>query len=307
MAVNAACALVAAALVLASGSAAVVAIATTAAPLLTVAWLVVETTRVARSARQTPAPARFVVPLGERPSLGAYPSAPMLAAHAAVLVVPSAVFALILDRLPARVPMHWNAAGQVDRYDTPAALWVFLGIMGFDAALGLGIAWAMARERWALPPEGAERYAALQLERRRMLVRLVDTLILGINASVAALWLAIALSSLPGLSGLLGLGIALSTAALVAGLVGPMLRYMGPLARLQDELRAIAGSDVLGTHPSGWKGFFYFAPDDPAVFVPKRHGIGQTLNFARPAAWLFLIGLVVVPLALAALTRLAAR
>jgi hypothetical protein len=32
----------------------------------------------------------------------------------------------------------------------------------------------------------------------------------------------------------------------------------------------------------------FYATDDPALFVPKRIGIGQTLNFGRPGAWIFL-------------------
>lgn len=35
-----------------------------------------------------------------------------------------------------------------------------------------------------------------------------------------------------------------------------------------------------------WKwGVFYFNPDDSSVWVEKRMGIGYTLNFARPGAW----------------------
>jgi uncharacterized membrane protein len=33
-------------------------------------------------------------------------------------------------------------------------------------------------------------------------------------------------------------------------------------------------------------GIFYYNPDDPAVFVPKRFGFGWTFNLARPATWL---------------------
>lgn len=43
-----------------------------------------------------------------------------------------------------------------------------------------------------------------------------------------------------------------------------------------------------------WKlGQFYYNPDDPAVFVEKRFGIGFTNNFARPLTWVFLGGLAV--------------
>lgn len=43
-------------------------------------------------------------------------------------------------------------------------------------------------------------------------------------------------------------------------------------------------------------GQFYFNPDDPALFLEKRFGIGWTVNFARPLAWIIFLA----PLAVAA-------
>ncbi|MBI4890722.1 MAG: hypothetical protein HY821_08865 [Acidobacteria bacterium] len=44
-----------------------------------------------------------------------------------------------------------------------------------------------------------------------------------------------------------------------------------------------------------WKlGVFYYNPDDPDIMVPKRTGLGYTMNFARPASWWFLVGLVLL-------------
>ena len=40
-------------------------------------------------------------------------------------------------------------------------------------------------------------------------------------------------------------------------------------------------------------GVFYNNPDDPAIFVPKRFGLGWTLNFGHPRSRLVLIGLLV--------------
>jgi uncharacterized membrane protein len=59
----------------------------------------------------------------------------------------------------------------------------------------------------------------------------------------------------------------------------------------------------------GWKAVFYSNPDDPALFVPKRYGIGYTLNFANPWSWavvVLIFAMVAVPLILSAayLTRL---
>ena len=46
-----------------------------------------------------------------------------------------------------------------------------------------------------------------------------------------------------------------------------------------------------------WKaGIFYVNHEDPALFVPKRFGIGYTLNFGNPWSWavLALIGLLAI-------------
>ncbi len=51
-------------------------------------------------------------------------------------------------------------------------------------------------------------------------------------------------------------------------------------------------------------GIFYNNPDDPAVFVPKRFGLGWTLNFGHPQGKLFLIGMLLLPLVIALLTVL---
>jgi uncharacterized membrane protein len=51
-----------------------------------------------------------------------------------------------------------------------------------------------------------------------------------------------------------------------------------------------------------WKlGMFYFNPDDPALFVEKRIGIGYTINFAHGTSWIILALSLVLPLGLAAL------
>jgi uncharacterized membrane protein len=35
---------------------------------------------------------------------------------------------------------------------------------------------------------------------------------------------------------------------------------------------------------TGWQGWFYADPRDPRLFVPRRSGLGLTLNFGHPAA-----------------------
>ncbi len=41
---------------------------------------------------------------------------------------------------------------------------------------------------------------------------------------------------------------------------------------------------------------FYLQPDDPAIFVSKRVGIGYTMNFANKMSWLVLAGMLLIAL-----------
>jgi uncharacterized membrane protein len=46
-----------------------------------------------------------------------------------------------------------------------------------------------------------------------------------------------------------------------------------------------------------WKaGAFYWNPDDPAILVPKRVGIGYTLNFANKWSWIALATILLAAL-----------
>jgi len=58
---------------------------------------------------------------------------------------------------------------------------------------------------------------------------------------------------------------------------------------------------VPGRHdtPEGcWKaGIFYVNPDDDSLFVPKRSGMGYTINFAHPWSWLVVVAVILITLA----------
>ncbi|PAV28128.1 hypothetical protein CIL05_18655 [Virgibacillus profundi] len=44
-----------------------------------------------------------------------------------------------------------------------------------------------------------------------------------------------------------------------------------------------------------WKlGQFYFNKNDPALFLEKRFGVGWTINFARPLAWIIFVAIILL-------------
>lgn len=98
----------------------------------------------------------------------------------------------------------------------------------------------------------------------------------------------------------------------VVAIVAPMRMGQGG-SRLSAEPGDAppTGPDVIGdrTDDRHWKwGLFYSNPNDPALWVEKRFGIGWTINMARPGAWLTIIAILtvglVVPAAIALIARL---
>lgn len=232
----------------------------------------------------------------DRPALGEALHPPLQVANALVVVLPAVVFAWLVERLPARVPAHFDAAGEVDRWGSPHEQWFFLGILLFDYALMWVVAWTVSAERWTLPEHDALRYARLQRRRRALVVRMTEWLMLCINGGFATLWMVIAFGSRDAGASFVVPATTTTAVLMTAAGAVTIAVYVVRIAKVQRRIRAIAGSNVLGTREDGWVagGLFYYAPDDPAVFVPKRVGIGQTVNLARPAAWAFLAAVVLL-------------
>ena len=70
------------------------------------------------------------------------------------------------------------------------------------------------------------------------------------------------------------------------------------IAALSVFTRLLSRRNNKAAPDEGWKGAFYSNPNNSALFVPKRFGIGYTLNFGNPWSWLIialLMLLVAVP------------
>ncbi|NBD27593.1 DUF5808 domain-containing protein [Paenibacillus glycinis] len=91
-----------------------------------------------------------------------------------------------------------------------------------------------------------------------------------------------------------------ATIAVAALIVGGIVGLVVTVRRLglqgqnagADEEHWLAGGGV------------YYNPGDPAVFVPKKHGIGWTINFGRPTGWVVIATLILIPFAIVALVAL---
>ncbi len=82
-------------------------------------------------------------------------------------------------------------------------------------------------------------------------------------------------------------------------LILPALRFRRKANMLDDRPST---SVIFRDDDRYWYGgIIYNNPDDPALFVDRRYGLGWTLNFGNPQARLILIGLLVMILVLSIL------
>ena len=200
------------------------------------------------------------------------------------------------DAVPATYVRHWNAALQPDGWGTKS--W---GSLGMPLVLGLGLTWLL---QWTARSFSVEvrrvdargEAAAAETARRRATARFM---------LVACYFLAFLLGGLALtplfqspqsakwiLVGTLTVG--------VCGGLGLMV-YAGVtlMPHFQTAARGVE-SATDRTDDRYWKaGVFYYAPDDPALWVEKRFGMGYTLNMARAKAWVILGAILGLPLALA--------
>jgi uncharacterized membrane protein len=211
---------------------------------------------------------------------------PMATTVLALLPLAATAFWLRLhwDRIPARWPSHWNDSGIVDGWGTRSAAVVY-GPLLYGAVFVLIFCAMLTFMARASGPQAAQR--------RRALVPMA-----------ALAWLITTLFCLIGLSPILHLSASQFIAAIAGYLVLVAAVTFWLLRRGGLILNAPSVEPYDSTPDSRWHGgILYYNPADAAVIVPKRFGLGWTLNFARAAAWVYLGGVVAVLILAAVFTR----
>jgi uncharacterized membrane protein len=80
--------------------------------------------------------------------------------------------------------------------------------------------------------------------------------------------------------------------------------------RIRAEMREIAGPGSLesAAPTEGWiGGLIYYNKRDPALWVGRRIGVGWTVNFAQPMAWVIVGFAILVPIGITAIGLVGAR
>lgn len=214
---------------------------------------------------------------------------------AIVLAAAIAVDVALYPSLPDRIPVHFNAAGIADGW-AAKSIWSVFGVLIIGAAVvvllaALSVAGARYSPR-TQPDDNADQAALRTQVQRGMLTSMLSQLSFVIALGISAIELSQRL--IPGVTwaisaSAIGLVVLVMAVVLVNVVRGTAL--LRP-ANVRDSPRTRPDSVDDDQH---WKGgLFYVNRDDPALLVPRRFGLGWTLNFGRPAGVALAILLLLV-------------
>ena len=207
-----------------------------------------------------------------------------------LVALTAAVVAVGYGSMPDAVPMHVDVSGNVTDMAPkspmvaafPVALEVFL------AAVFAFCHWMVLRSKKGLEPgrpaSSSWAYGMFAYAQTAFL------LVMGL-ACTAVCGLGMALAMI----GIVSMGVAVAVIIGVALLcvVGDLIvgvKYGQSGSRV---FRMEASDTLLSDDDRFWKlGMLYCNPDDASLFLPKRSGIGWTVNWGRPAVWALVVALV---------------
>ncbi|WP_055588387.1 DUF1648 domain-containing protein [Streptacidiphilus griseoplanus] len=227
-------------------------------------------------------------------------AAPAVAVTVATLVVGIVRY----PSLPGRLAVHFAATGTVDRWADKSLWSAFSMVVGqvFVTAVITVMLLLTYRSRPDIDSADAagstaryRRFLAVTARGLLLLAALINVgLLLGALQAWQAYRLTGAAAALPALPVAIGT-VALLVVLLRMGQGGYRLRGAAP------EAGAGSATGVPRDDDRFWKaGVLYVNRNDPAVVVGKRFGIGWTLNFGNPWAWLLLCAIVAVAAGLSA-------
>lgn len=204
--------------------------------------------------------------------------------YLSVIVLTILVTVIKYPSLPGEIPMHYNLAGEVDRYAAKSVgtfvmmpvtqLLMALLFTGINLSIGL-----TKRER--------------DFKKDNIFRRIMSLTLFVVGMMIMLLFTSVQLSMLNILDEkmmtVLPIGFLIVTVAIFAYLArkvgqgGNRLKGQtdSPINRVDDDSHWIGG-------------FFYFNKADPSIYVEKRFGMGYTLNFGNPISLVVMLAILLL-------------
>lgn len=210
--------------------------------------------------------------------------------------------------IPARFPIHWDLNGQPNGWSfrTPAGVYGPLITGALVCLMMAGLAYALLR--WTRPVRIVGTGGEAESHFRRTVALVLVSAEYLIAITLAGVSLLPLKPGPPPVAAMIApplVFVAIVILVLVRQGQGGSRRAVAAVGVYpgRDQQTPAAADDRPGARPVGdrtadryWKaGLIYVNPDDPALFIEKRFGVGYTINFGRPASWVILGLIILIP------------
>lgn len=213
-----------------------------------------------------------------------HPSIVWPALAAIVLAAATTVDVALYPSLPASIPVHFDVAGQADRW-AEKSVWSVFGLLIIGAGVVVLLtALSIVATRYSAriqTDDTAEQATLRTRVQRSMLTSLLSQLSFVLALGISAIEVTQRL--IPGAAWATG-------ASAIAMVVLIMVVVIAAVVRGRVQLQPANVRNPLTLRPDAvdddqhWKGgLLYVNRDDPALVVPRRFGLGWTVNLGRPA------------------------
>ena len=230
------------------------------------------------------------------------PAPPSLAwnvVYVPIVLITLALGLALYPSTPDLVPAHIDFAGNVNQWTPkgPALIAFPLLVEVFMAACFIFSHWMTIRSKKDVDPArpAISAYAYGAFARAECILLLV-----GGSVLTAVLGIVMILMMTEFLSMLVTMVlIIVATLVFVGATIAFSIVYGQSGSRLVKRLEE--NGDIIADNDEHWKaGIFYWNKDDASLILPKRFGVGWTMNWARPAAWAIVGGLTLASIAFVA-------
>ncbi len=230
------------------------------------------------------------------------PAPPSLAwnvVYVPIVLITLALGLALYPSTPDLVPTHIDFAGNVNQWTPkgPALIAFPLLVEVFMAACFIFSHWMTIRSKEDVDPArpAISAYAYGAFARAACILLLV-----GGSVLTAVLGIVMILMMTEFLSMLVTMVlIIVATLVFVGATIAFSIVYGQSGSRLVKRLEE--NGDIIADNDEHWKaGIFYWNKGDASLILPKRFGVGWTMNWARPAAWVIVGGITLASIAFVA-------
>jgi uncharacterized membrane protein len=219
-----------------------------------------------------------------------------------ILVLTVLSIVLIWPQVPEQIPVHFDAAGNVDSWANKG-LDAVLPLLIVQAFLAVVIALCFVAVRFSKRQVDAAN-PKTSLKQSIRYRRFISAFLIAVGV---ACQLMVGIMQVITLLGVQDIWVVMApTIGLMVLLLVGVCFLMFRVGQGGSRLKEPAQQTTLNTNVDDdryWKlGQFYVNGNDPALFVEKRFGVGYTVNLGRPLTWVIIGGFVLLVAALLVVT-----